>query len=150
MMKKQSFKEQIKLKQSEIETIKAAFRNYDEDESGYIDVKEFQNLVEDLNGRMEKEEYEEALDILDKNQNGVIEEEEFIQWWSRRSADIDGDGEIDDIEKTLCRLKEYGQERFHVDIHTAVWNGHLDVVKRCLEDDPSCASEKDQTEYGVG
>lgn len=64
-----------------------------------------------------------------------------------QSSDLDGDGQISGHEHALEQLKLLGQERFHVDIHTAAWNGHLDVVERLLEE-PGAASEPDVTEFG--
>ena len=41
---------------------------------------------------------------------------------------------------------QFDHERFHLDLHTATWHGHLDVVQ-CLVDIDSI-DERDETEFG--
>jgi Ca2+-binding EF-hand superfamily protein len=61
-------------KGSQIETIRAAFANYDEDKSGAIDIRELQNLVEDLGGALHEDDLKKALKVLDKDQSGKIDQ----------------------------------------------------------------------------
>ena len=49
---------------------------------------------------------------------------------------------------TTETLKLLEEDRFHVDIHTAAWNGHTDVLLRLLKD-PSILHSRDATEFGV-
>lgn len=145
-----SMKESAAMKDAELrETIRVAFSRYDEDGSGAIDATELRNLVHDLGGVLTDSDLKSALHMLDRDRNGVIDLQEFISWWTTQAADLDGDGAVTDLEKTLERLKEFGRERFHVDIHTAAWSGSHDVVARLVEDDKELANEKDVTEYGV-
>lgn len=131
------------------ETIRAAFARYDEDASGSIDACELRRLVEDLGGAMTDRSLSAALRVLDNDRSGTIELQEFVNWWTSRVIDLDGDGAVSDLEKALERLKELGRERFHVDIHTAAWRGFHDVVSRLVQDDGDLVHEKDATEYGV-
>ncbi|OQS06494.1 hypothetical protein THRCLA_20363 [Thraustotheca clavata] len=151
-MKKRSLKvdddgsHDLEKKKVNRETIRAAFQAFDDDGSGTIDVTEFHELVKSLEGVLTPDQFQDALKLLDKDGNGVISFEEFEAWWMQQSEDVDGDGQVNELEKVLSRLKELGQERFHVDIHTACWSGHLDVVERLLEND--VVNERDSTEFG--
>lgn len=138
------------MKESELrETIRAAFARYDEDASGAIDARELRRLVEDLGGMLTDSDLSAALRVLDKDCNGTIDLQEFIGWWTSQKADLDGDGAVNDLEKTLERLKEFGRERFHVNIHIAAWRGFGDVVERLVQDDRELATERDASDYGV-
>ncbi|TYZ68318.1 hypothetical protein PybrP1_010242, partial [[Pythium] brassicae (nom. inval.)] len=130
------------------ETTRAAFARYDEDASGAIDARELRRLVEDLGGALTDRDLSAALRVLDSDGSGTIELDEFVRWWTRKATDLDSDGAVSDLEKTLERLKEFGRERFRVDIHTAAWRGFLDVVRRLVQDDGELVHEKDTTEYG--
>ncbi|RHY14246.1 hypothetical protein DYB25_006980 [Aphanomyces astaci] len=134
---------------SQRETIRAAFRAFDEDGSGRIDANELSDLVTSLGGVMSSVELQAALRVLDKDGDGVVDQDEFEKWWTSASDDLDGDGRLGQLETALARLKEHGQKRFHVDIHTACWHGHLDVVTRLVEADREVVHAKDTTEFGV-
>ncbi|RQM26457.1 hypothetical protein B5M09_002356 [Aphanomyces astaci] len=134
---------------SQRETIRAAFRAFDEDGSGRIDANELSDLITSLGGVMSSVELQEALRVLDKDGDGVVDQDEFEKWWTSASDDLDGDGRLGQLETALARLKEHGQKRFHVDIHTACWHGHLDVVTRLVEADREIVHAKDTTEFGV-
>ncbi|OQR93150.1 hypothetical protein ACHHYP_02852 [Achlya hypogyna] len=129
------------------ETIRAAFAAFDVDESGAIDAGELGGLVESLGGILSQDELAAALRLLDKDGDGTISYDEFAAWWARGSEDLDGDGQAGELEKALGRLKELGQQRYHVDIHTACWRGDLAVVSRLLEQ-PDAVHDRDITEYG--
>ncbi|RHZ32551.1 hypothetical protein DYB31_011847 [Aphanomyces astaci] len=133
---------------SQQETIRAAFRAFDEDGSGRIDANELSDLVTSLGGVMSSVELQAALRVLDKDGDGVVDQDEFEKWWTSASDDLDGDGRLGQLETALARLKEHGQKRFHVDIHTACWHGHLDVVTRLVEADREVVHAKDTTEFG--
>ncbi|OWZ01016.1 hypothetical protein PHMEG_00027674 [Phytophthora megakarya] len=107
------------------ETVRAAFACYDEDGSGWIDVDELRHLVSDLGGVLTERDIRKALQILDRDNNGVIDKDEFTEWWVGQSEGNEASGEV---EKTLARLKDLGRQRFRVDIYTACWSGFEDVV----------------------
>lgn len=138
------------MRESELrETIRTAFARYDEDTSGAIDACELRCLVQDLGGALTDSDVSAALRVLDSDGSGTIELDEFVRWWTHKTTDLDGDGAVSDLEKTLERLKELGRDRFRVNIHTAAWRGFLDVVRRLVQDDGELVHEKDATEYGV-
>lgn len=128
------------------ETIYAAFACYDEDNSGWIDATELRHLVADLGGVLTERDFSKALHILDRDNNGVIDKDEFAAWWAGQSEDNEAFGEV---EKTLARLKDLGRQRFKVDIHTACWNGFTDVVARLVEEGSELVNQKDSSDYGV-
>lgn len=63
------------------ETVRAAFACYDEDSSGWIDAAELRHLVSDLGGVLTERDFHKALHILDQDRNGVIDRDEFTEWW---------------------------------------------------------------------
>ncbi|GMF56723.1 unnamed protein product [Phytophthora fragariaefolia] len=128
------------------ETVRAAFACYDEDGSGWIDTAELRRLVADLGGVFTERDFRKALRILDRDDNGVIDQEEFTEWWLRQAQGNDTSGEV---ERTLARLKELGRQRFKVDIYSACWNGFEDVVARLVDGDSDLYNQKDSSEYGV-
>ncbi|KAL4100380.1 hypothetical protein PRIC1_008174 [Phytophthora ramorum] len=127
------------------ETVRAAFACYDEDSSGWIDAGELRHLVADLGGVLTERDFRKALHVLDRDDNGVIDRDEFSEWWAGQTGSNEAAGEV---EKTLARLKDLGRQRFRVDIHTACWSGFEDVVARLVEDGGELISEKDASEYG--
>ena len=76
-------------------SIEAAFNKYDKNGSGDIDSAELQAVLEDLGVDTSEERLNEAFDLLDKNQDGVISYEEFSKWWRR-----------DEVTYTLKRSEE--------------------------------------------
>ncbi|ETV92514.1 hypothetical protein H310_13197 [Aphanomyces invadans] len=133
---------------SQRETIRAAFNAFDVDGNGRMVASELAELVTSLGGAVSSVELEAALRVLDKDSDGVIDLGEFERWWMHASDDLDGDGHMGQMEKALARLKELGQKRFHVDIHTACWNGDMDVVSRLVQADKDVVHAKDATEFG--
>ncbi|ETI42863.1 hypothetical protein F441_12049 [Phytophthora nicotianae CJ01A1] len=127
------------------ETVRAAFACYDEDGSGWIDAAELRHLVSDLGGVLTERDFRKALQILDRDSNGVIDRDEFTEWWVGQS---EGNGTAGEVEKVLARLRDLGRQRFHVDIHTACWNGFEDVVERLVEDGSELVNQRDSSEYG--
>src|SRR5690349_6893214 len=86
----------------------AAFRSLDADGTGTMDLEEFTELLEELNCNLLDEEIKQAYDTLDGDGNGVIDQNEFLVWWKNKSSDLDGDGEVGEIEEALARLKAQG------------------------------------------
>ncbi|KAG6617713.1 fact complex subunit [Phytophthora cinnamomi] len=127
------------------ETVRAAFACYDEDSSGWIDAAELRHLVADLGGVLTERDFRKALRILDRDDNGVIDQDEFTEWWVGQARGDEASGEV---EKTLARLKELGRQRFKVDLHTACWGGFEDVVARLVDSGSELINQKDSSEYG--
>lgn len=57
------------------------FDQFDKDKNGHLDTIELSALCLSLGSTLSKNELESALFILDKNQDGKIEKQEFIDWW---------------------------------------------------------------------
>merc|ERR1711920_366106 len=57
--------------------LKQEFDNYDEDRSGYIDVKELKGLLQKLD-----DELDQAFRELDSDGSGEIEFFEFVEWFT--------------------------------------------------------------------
>mmetsp|Transcript_22138 Transcript_22138/g.48949 ORF Transcript_22138/g.48949 Transcript_22138/m.48949 type:complete len:696 (+) Transcript_22138:63-2150(+) len=62
--------------------LKQEFDAYDEDRSGYIDVKELKGLLEKLGEALSDEELDQAFRELDSDGSGEIEFFEFVEWFT--------------------------------------------------------------------
>merc|ERR1712176_756797 len=62
--------------------LKQEFDAYDEDRSGYIDVKELKGLLEKLGEELSDEELDQAFRELDSDGSGEIEFFEFVEWFT--------------------------------------------------------------------
>ena len=62
--------------------LKQEFDAYDEDRSGYIDVKELKGLLEKLGEELGEEELDQAFRELDSDGSGEIEFFEFVEWFT--------------------------------------------------------------------
>merc|ERR1712137_1291786 len=62
--------------------LKQEFDAYDEDRSGYIDVKELKGLLEKLGEELSDEELGQAFRELDSDGSGEIEFFEFVEWFT--------------------------------------------------------------------
>jgi len=62
--------------------LKQEFDAYDEDRSGYIDVKELRELLNKLGEELSEEELEQAFKELDADGSGEIEFFEFVEWFT--------------------------------------------------------------------
>jgi len=61
--------------------LKSVFKKYDKDNSGSVTVLEFKSLCYDLGYYMSNDEIKIALEILDKDGSGTIDQDEFITFW---------------------------------------------------------------------
>lgn len=64
--------------------IEEIFKHFDHDQNGTMEARELAKLLTTLGGDDAADELDAALDALDANQNGVIDFEEFLTWWSSR------------------------------------------------------------------
>ena len=64
--------------------LKEIFSHFDKDGNQVIDRSEFNNLLDALGAEMSKEEVKMGLAALDTNNNGTIEFDEFVAWWTDR------------------------------------------------------------------
>lgn len=67
-----------------MEVASRAFRKYDSDGSGCIDYMEFRAICVELELTLTKQELKDAMEHLDENKDGTIEEKEFVQWFVHR------------------------------------------------------------------
>lgn len=72
------------LTDSEIEEIKEIFSFYDQNHNGVIEREEFSSLLRALDDGIADSEISAGLQALDDNENGVIDFDEFIEWWADR------------------------------------------------------------------
>lgn len=123
------------------------FSSYDIDGSGTIDATEFKSLIEKLGATFNDDEINEALNQLDSDGNGKVDQNEFVQWWMNRSKDARKCGIV---AIKLKKLAAQAAQIFHTDIHTAVWKGQEDLVKAFLsgDDGKRTALEADMEDHG--
>jgi hypothetical protein len=62
-------------------TLKKVFMEYDEDDSGFIDKAELKAMMEKMGTKLNDEQVKVALKDLDLNGDGVIDFNEFSQWY---------------------------------------------------------------------
>ena len=67
-----------------IEEIREIFSHFDKNGDGVIERNEFATLLAALDASVEPEEIQAGLDALDDNRNGLIDFDEFVDWWSNR------------------------------------------------------------------
>jgi Ca2+-binding EF-hand superfamily protein len=64
--------------------LRARFRAYDTNKNGQLDSKELAALCLTLGTTLTRNELETALFLLDKDGNGEVSEEEFLNWYLGR------------------------------------------------------------------
>ncbi len=67
---------------TEAVAVRRAFRKFDEDGSGAIDVGELQALLAELGAEFTPLEVAEVMRLVDTDNSGVISEQEFVDWWT--------------------------------------------------------------------
>jgi calmodulin len=66
--------------------VKAAFDEYDVDANGKIDLIEFRAIVAKLGLLLDPAEAEGLFDIIDSDETGFVEFEEFEHWYADRMS----------------------------------------------------------------
>ena len=90
----------------------------------------------------------EVVKLLDTDNNGCVDVEEFINWWVQRAIKSRSGGGL--VSLKLRKLARKAAQLFYTDIFTAVWNNDLSLVKLFLESDRRMGSSSDMSEYGEG
>lgn len=72
------------LSAAEIAEIREIFGHFDKNNNGKIERDEFVSLLEALDADLTEEQITAGLTELDKNENGVIDFQEFLDWWSEQ------------------------------------------------------------------
>jgi Ca2+-binding EF-hand superfamily protein len=75
------FRKFLTCDKKEFVAIRAAFDVFDTDQSGSIDVKEFQSLCFDIGEIMSKRQVQLAIAAIDRDHSGEIDFDEFAMWW---------------------------------------------------------------------
>lgn len=134
-------------KQQEV-MAKNTFKRYDADNSDEISCNEFAQLVRDLGADFSDQECHDAIKELDRNDNGFLEINEFVAWWTERTKNVRRGGGL--IAFKLKKLAKRAAQMFHSDIHQAVWNNDLELVKMFVESDTRCKDACDTSDNGNG
>lgn len=144
------------------------FNKFDEDGSCAISTAEFRRLIEFLGADFRDSEVADAIKEIDQDGSGQIDREEFVRWWTNQSSTREAGGVVaiklrklanramydtdDSTEYYFFRLQSrftFSRQVFNTDIHTAVWNNDLALVKMFLGIDPKKMSNlADMSEYG--
>ena len=108
------------LTEDEIEEIKEAFDLFDTDGSGQIDPKELKAAMQSLGFEAKNQTIFQMISDLDKNKNGTIDFEEFLDMMTARMSDKDTREDIDKVFRlfdddntgtiTLKNLKRVARE----------------------------------------
>ncbi|MCB9759712.1 MAG: EF-hand domain-containing protein [Alphaproteobacteria bacterium] len=72
------------LSDEELADLRETFDYYDRNKNGSIDIRELDGLMESLDVELTPDQLKVALMSLDADGSGVIEFEEFVDWWSGR------------------------------------------------------------------
>lgn len=128
-------------------TIENAFAKYDTDRSGFIEADELRGLLAELGATLSPKEAKRALQILDVDGSGMIELEEFKQWWETKDA-AETAGDDVELRRKLERVAATGREQHRADIHVAAWRGNVQLMRQFLDLDPSLVSAADDSEVG--
>jgi len=126
---------------------KHIFAKFDTDNSGSMDASEFHGLCNELGAAFSAEEIDAALDMLDSDGNGVVDRDEFVQWWVDRTKNEHSGGVVG---LKLKKLASKARAIFHTDIHTAVWLNDISLVRLFLESERRLAKSADPEEHSEG
>lgn len=66
------------------DAVRAAFGSFDGDANGKIDLIEFRELLVKLGVNVEAAQGEALFDVIDSDETGLIDFDEFHAWWSTR------------------------------------------------------------------
>lgn len=69
---------------AEIAALREIFQQFDSNGDGVIERSEFATLLAALESDLQGDEIDIALAELDRNANGVIEFQEFLNWWAEQ------------------------------------------------------------------
>lgn len=119
------------------------FARFDVDASNSIDASEFKELIESLGASFTDDEIDDVISLLDTDRNGTIDMDEFLAWWTQRSASLRYGSSS--IALKLRKLATKATQRFSTDIFTAAWEGDEGLVKAFIDGDKraclACDSE---------
>lgn len=64
-----------------VKLIAGVFKNFDKDNSGYIEIREIVGIAKELGSDIPEDEAQQMIAEMDANQDGRISMEEFVEWW---------------------------------------------------------------------
>lgn len=127
---------------------RTTFRKFDIDGTGSLDATELRTLLSALGADFSVSESLEALRELDTDNSGLIDEQEFVDWWTNRaSANRRGGGLM---AQRLKKLAAKASVIFSTDIFTAAWNGDMELMAAFLKADRRMRDASDLSQYGNG
>jgi calmodulin/calcium-binding protein CML/plastin-2 len=68
--------------EEELDELREAFDYNDRDGDGRIQLDEFSAMLDELEAEMSKSEVEIGFKDIDTNDDGLIDFQEFVTWWS--------------------------------------------------------------------
>jgi calmodulin/calcium-binding protein CML/plastin-2 len=68
--------------EEELDELREAFDYNDRDGDGRIQLDEFSDMLDELEAEMSGKEIEIGFKDIDTNDDGLIDFEEFVAWWS--------------------------------------------------------------------
>ncbi|MFK8029728.1 MAG: EF-hand domain-containing protein [Gammaproteobacteria bacterium] len=69
------------LSPEKIEETRQNFSFFDRDGNGFIDVKEFIELIKTISPETTEAQAINGFELVDENTDGLIEFDEFLEWW---------------------------------------------------------------------
>lgn len=69
---------------TDMQELQEIFEHFDEDENGRIDRAEFGQLMNALGADAPKAELDMGFDLIDADDDGEIDFDEFAKWWVSR------------------------------------------------------------------
>lgn len=70
-----------KLSHESVAEIREHFAFFDQDNNGFIDIKEFIKLLKTISPSSTDEQAVNGFELIDENEDGLIELNEFVDWW---------------------------------------------------------------------
>lgn len=104
------------LTRSQIVEIHANFKRFDRDGDGHIEAKEISAVMTNLGMEKSIEECQYLIDDVDKDQNGKIEFDEFVEMMANNMLRSDGKRELDVAFNHLFALCQQAGSTFHIEI----------------------------------
>jgi calmodulin len=68
--------------EEELDELREAFDYNDRDTDGKIQLDEFSSMLDELEAEMSKSDIEIGFKDIDTNDDGLIDFEEFVAWWT--------------------------------------------------------------------
>ncbi|GMI38283.1 hypothetical protein TeGR_g7675, partial [Tetraparma gracilis] len=135
----------------------SAFDSLDASSTSLIEVSSLPSLLSALNVPLATPLPELEAE-LDRDGNGLVPRSHFLSWYkltmsppSPSSASASGASLTgSELLNYVTEMSKSASAVAASDIHSACWNGDLDLVERYCEIDPTAAHSRDDSEFGCG